>query len=207
MRRADQVDVEIPCPRGMALDRRAKDVDGRLHVSDCVLTAAVVSPYLGKEIPNAEKLGLDPTRLYDLYRDDRALRDALPQFENLPLMMVHVSTTAASPQKDMVCGSISNARWRAGQVIGDLSVWDQAAIDLIESGQQRALSCGYRYTCKMGRGTAPDGTPYEGVMAGPFSMNHCALVAVGRVEGAMVNDALPYHVAIERLVPGINRLR
>lgn len=206
MRTASTLEIEMPS-RAWALDRRTTDVDGRLHITDSVLTAAVVSPYLGSEIPNAQALGLDPMRTYDLYRDAGALKAALPQFENLALMLTHIATTAASPQKQQICGSISNARWRAGEVLGDIAVWDQQAIDLINSGQQRALSCGYRYTCVMKAGKTPSGESYDGVMCGPYAMNHVALVAVGRVSGAMVNDGAPAHVTLARLIPNYGRLR
>jgi hypothetical protein len=205
MRRADQIDVELP-PRGWAFDRRHTDVDGRLHVTDSILTTASVCPYLGREIPGCEALGLDPSRIYQLYRDADALKAALPQFENLPLMLQHVATSAANPQKQLIAGSISNARWQSGKVIGDLAIWDKEAIALVESGEQRELSCGYAYTPSMKTGRAPDGTPFDGRML-LLALNHCALVRQGRVPGAAVNDAAPYHLALHRLIPGYGRLK
>ena len=46
----------------LALDRgsiRTVDKDGRLHVDLTPISKAVVSPYVGKEIPGFEDLGLD----------------------------------------------------------------------------------------------------------------------------------------------------
>ena len=54
----------------LALDRsmRHKDQDGRLHVANCRLSKATVNPYRGREIPQSQQLGLDPERIYQLYR-------------------------------------------------------------------------------------------------------------------------------------------
>lgn len=196
-------DIEI------TFDRRSYDVDKRLHVTDCVLTAAQVNPYMGAEIPSAEALGLRADAVYQLYRDPVALRAAVPLFENLPLLIDHVAVSAADPKQQMIIGSVSNARWQDGKIIGDIAVWDQSAIDLIESGRQRDLSVGYRYVARMTPGTAPDGTPFQGRMQS-IEPNHIALVVEGRVAGALVGDsALDMDVEIEMadIISGYTRLR
>jgi hypothetical protein len=173
-------DIEI------TFDRRSYDVDNRLHVTDCVLTAAQVNPYLGSEIPGGESL--DPSRIYMLYRTPDALKAAVSLFENLPLMIDHVVVSASDPKQQYICGTVSNARWSNGQILGDIAVWDQSAIDLIESGRQRDLSAGYRYVVDMTPGSAPDGTRFDGRMT-QLQPNHLALVVEGRVAGAQVADA------------------
>ncbi|MDE2106745.1 MAG: DUF2213 domain-containing protein, partial [Patescibacteria group bacterium] len=53
----------------MALDRdtvREKDADGRLHVSRSNISKAAVNEYLGREIPDADTLDLDPKKKYRL---------------------------------------------------------------------------------------------------------------------------------------------
>lgn len=193
-------DIEI------TFDRRSYDVDSRLHVTDCVLTAAQVNPYLGSEIPGGESL--NPSEIYQLYRDPDALKAAVSLFENLPLMIDHVVVSAASPDHLRIIGSVSNARWQDGQVLGDIAVWDQRAIDLIESGRQRDLSVGYRYVADMRPGTAPDGTKFDGRMT-QLQPNHLALVVEGRVAGAQVADAaLDCEIEIDMAsaIRGYNRL-
>jgi uncharacterized protein len=212
--------------RALAADKRVRDADGRMHVADCVLTAAQVNPYLGKEVPDSEQRGLQPDRVYYIYRHPDALKAAVDAglFENLPLMLEHIATTAADPQKALIAGSISNVRWQSGKVLGDIAVWDQAAIDLIESGRQRELSCGYAYEPVLESGSV-DGQRYTLVMRN-IVPNHCALVSEGRVDGATVHDhamqtaetdplvavrrmqaqaARPS--ALSRLIPNIDRLR
>jgi uncharacterized protein len=205
----DGDEIVVVDDRRLALDRRSYDVDKRLHVTDCVLTAAQVNPYMGSEIPGAEALGLDPGAIYQLYRDPAALRAAVPLFENLPLLIDHVAVSAADPKTQYICGTVSNARWQAGKILGDIAVWDQSAIDLIESGRQRDLSAGYRYVCKLGSGTAPDGTRFDARMQS-IEPNHIALVVEGRVAGALVGDsALDIHIEfdMQSVIPGYNRLR
>jgi hypothetical protein len=205
------VNVFIVMPvRGFALDRsmRTKDADGRLHVADCTLTAAQVNGYLGSEIVDSQALGLEPGRVYQCYRDSDALKAAVDNgsFENLPFLIQHASVNAADPRKDLIAGSVSNVRYIAGKVIGDLSVWDQVVIDLIEGGQQRELSLGYRYTALPNSGVAPDGKPFDIRMV-DISPQHLASVEQGRVTGAAVNDsAINRRAQIERLIPNINRL-
>lgn len=178
----------------MAFDRgaglRSKDINGRLHVRDCRISKANVCPYMGKEIPGSEALGLEPGRVYDLYRDAQHLEAAVPQFERIPLMIVHVSSTAGEPNKEKIVGAVSNVRWQKPYVIADLTVWDQEGIDAVESEKQRELSPGYNYKPVMTTGVL-DGKHYDGRMTN-IVPNHLALVDIGRTgPDVMVSDALP----------------
>lgn len=51
-----------------AVSFRWHDADGRLHVDKSNLTRVQVAPYYGREIPDYEKLGLDPEKIYQGYR-------------------------------------------------------------------------------------------------------------------------------------------
>lgn len=195
----DLEDEEIDCvvdssPR-LAMDRaptsRTKDpVNGWLHVRDCRISKANVCPYLGREIPNSEALGLEPDRVYNLYRDAAALEAAASSFERAPLMLHHVAVTADKPNKDKIIGAISNVRWQAPYLIADLTVWDGEGIEAIESERQQELSPGYHYTPEMNSGVAPDGDTYDGRMLKIFA-NHLAIVDTGRTgPDVMVNDSV-----------------
>lgn len=176
---------------------RTTDIDGRLHVTDCKISAARVNPYLGSEIPDADKLGLKPEQIYMLYRDAAALRAAATTFENLPLMSTHVEVNANEPQKYLVVGTVSNVRWRAPYLVADLAVWDAEAIARIKSGEQREISCGYRYVPDMTPGTI-DGERYDGRML-QIAGNHVALVEQGRVgpDVVVADAALDYEINLE----------
>jgi uncharacterized protein len=186
---------ELGSDARLAMDRaptmRTKDVNGWLHVKDCRISKANICPYMGREIPNSEKLGLEPDKVYNLYRDAAALEASAPTFERAPLMLEHLGVTAKSAQheavKRKIIGAISNVRWVAPYLIADLTVWDGEGIEAIESQRQQELSPGYHYTPVMNSGVL-DGLPYEGSMT-EIIANHLCIVDTGRTgPDVFVND-------------------
>ncbi|NEK79382.1 MAG: DUF2213 domain-containing protein, partial [Xanthomonas perforans] len=136
-----------------------------------------------------DRLGLDANTVYDLYRDPDELERAAESFNGLPLMIRHVAQTAAEPRKEYQAGSVFNARYArdTNQLLADLLVTDQKAIEYIESGELADLSSGYRYTPDMTPGEY-NGRKYDGVMRA-IEGNHVALVEDGRATGAHVADS------------------
>jgi hypothetical protein len=187
----DELDVDCALdisPR-LAMDRgaRSKDINGWLHVRDCRISKANVCPYLGKEIPESETLGLNPEQVYYLYRDASALRAAAASFERVPLMIVHVAVTADEPNKQKIIGAVSNVRWQAPYLVADLTVWDGEGIEAIESERQAELSPGYHYRPEMTSGVH-EGERFDGRML-DIAANHLAIVDVGRTgPDVIVND-------------------
>ena len=185
----------------LAFDRsmRRIDADGHMHVEAANITKANVCPYYGKEIPNAAELGLDPNKIYMLYRDAAELEAAAATYENKPLMMTHVAVSADQPQKFLRVGTIGKVWWSAPYLKASLAIWDAEAITLVESGQQKELSCGYRYVADMSPGTSPEGEAYDGVMRG-LQCNHVALVETGRAgHDVFVSDELPQDFTIMKI--------
>lgn len=181
----------------LALDyagsQRHTDVDGRLHVASTNISKSNVCGYYGSEIPNSTALGLLPDRMYQLYRDPVELEKAADTFNNIPLLEKHVAVNAQDPQKDLVIGSTgTDAKFQHPYLTNSLVVWTQDAIDAIEQGTQRELSCCYRYQAEMTPGMTPDGMLYDGIMRNIIG-NHVALVEKGRAgPDVMVQDsALP----------------
>ena len=174
----------------LAMDKSARtfDVDGHMRVLGSAVSMSNVCGYVGAEISGYQALGLDPNKIYQLYRDPASLAASADSLNGKPLLITHKVQVSDSHDHDLVVGSLDNARWDTPFLRADMTIWDQAAIDVIKSGQQRALSCGYRYVPTMKRGVATDGTPYDGIMT-QIAMNHCALVTSGRVDGAYVGDA------------------
>jgi hypothetical protein len=198
----EDIEVEADCEPAMdeaiefAFDRsmRSKDQDGHLHVESVNISKANVCPYYGREIPNGADLGLEPDKVYMLYRDAAELEAAAPTFENKQLMIVHVGVTAGAPQEMLTVGVVSGVRWEAPYLKARLTVWHQKGIDAIESQAQRELSSGYRYVADMTPGTI-DGTKFDGRMRN-IRGNHVALVSEGRVgPDVFVTDEIPqdYH--------------
>lgn len=179
-------------PAVFAFDRsmRAKDQDGHLHVECVNISKANVCPYLGSEIPNGPELGLDPSKIYMLYRHAAELEAAAPTFENKQLLIQHVGVTAESPQEWLTVGVVSGVFWEPPYLKARLTVWNQKGIDAIESRAQQELSSGYRYVADMTPGTI-DGVHYDGIMRN-IRGNHVALVSEGRVgPDVFVTDGIP----------------
>ena len=180
-----------PKPGGLAMDAmpaqllafdksgRSIDAQGFLHVEVSNISKATVNPYFGKEIPNWEGLGLEPDRIYQLYRDPGELAKAASTFNSLPLLAKHIPVSAEDPQKDSIVGSTgTDAQFHAPYLQNALVVWDAEAIKGIESREKVELSCSYRYVAEMVPGVV-EGIRYDGRMT-EIQGNHVALVEVGR---------------------------
>lgn len=167
----------------IALDRasvRRIDQDGHLFVEVANISAANVCDYVGSEIPNAAGLGLDPGKLYKLYRDPEELAKAAPTFAGKPILATHRPISADDHPHEIVVGAIGDdVRFEAPYLKAPLTIWDNAAITGIESGEQRQLSCGYSYKPDMTPGVV-NGERFAGRMT-EIAGNHVALVQTGRV--------------------------
>lgn len=172
----------------IALDRSVRRVNefGQLSVERCILSAAVVSPYYGREIPGAEALGLNPDQIYQLYRDADALRAAAETMNGKPILDIHQPINAEDHPREITVGSVSNARFEAPNLVGELSVWDGDAIKAIQDGSKRCVSAGYAYDAVPETGEI-DGQPYTLKMVN-IRFNHLALVENPRVPTAIIGD-------------------
>ena len=178
----------------LAFDRSARriDADGRLHVDRSHISKATVNPYYGKEIPGYDALGLQPDKVYRLFRDPVELERGAATFARLPILSEHVPVTVDSPRPDLVVGAIgSEITFTPPYLDADLCVWDATAIAGIETDKVRELSCAYRYVPVMAPGTF-EGQPYDGRMT-EIQGNHLALVEVGRAgSDVVVADRNPF---------------
>lgn len=188
-------------PQRLAFDRSLRTVDafGRLRVERSNISKAVINPYLGSEIPNAELLGLEPGKVYRLLRHPDELAKAAGTFANLPLLCIHTPTSADDPKKEYVVGSTgSDVEFNFPYLQCSLMVTDADAIRKIESREQCELSSSYAYRADMTPGTF-EGQPYDGVMR-DLHGNHVALVEVGRAgPDVVVADADPFSPKVKRM--------
>lgn len=177
-----QVGITKQAQDSFAFDRasvRRMDVDGRLHVDTTNISKANICPYLGREIPNWQQLGLNADKVYKLYRDPEELKKAAPTFNNLPVLSEHVEVNAADHRPDLLIGTTgSEAEFTHPYLRNSLAVWTQDAISDIEDERKKELSSAYRYRADMTPGTV-DGERYDGVMRDIVG-NHVALVKEGR---------------------------
>lgn len=177
----------------MAMDRapsvRMRDANGYLHVEVSNISKANVCPYYGREIP-AE--GLEPDRIYYLYRDPAELAAAADSFNNIPLLSEHVPVIPEDglPESLIIGSTGTDAEFDGTYLRNSLVVWQQAAQDGIVADRKRELSCGYRYRADMTPGVSEDGLRYDGVMREIIG-NHVALVIEGRAgPDVVVGDEL-----------------
>ena len=164
-----------------ALDKsvRRTDADGRLHVDLTNISKATVNPYYGREIPGAAELGLKPDTVYQVFRDPDALAKGAATFNNVPLLDEHIIVSADDPKKNNVVGSTGTDAVFDGEYLkNSLVVWDADSIRRIESGEQKEISCAYRYVAVKEAGTHK-GLTYDLKMASIVA-NHVALVREGR---------------------------
>jgi len=178
----------------LALDKsgRTIDADGRLHVAKSHITKAAINPYYGKEIPNHEHLGLEPDKIYQLFRDPKELEKSASTFARLPILKKHIPVTVDDPQPDLVIGAVgSDVSFSAPYVDADLVIWDAEAIAGIDTKDVQELSCGYRYVPVMTAGEY-QGKHYDGIMT-EIRGNHVALVEIGRAgSDIVVGDENPF---------------
>jgi hypothetical protein len=181
--------LRLACDRAGSV--RLMDEDGRLRVAVTPISKAAVNRYFGREIPGAEALGLVPDQAYRLLRAPEELEKAADSFNSIPVLAEHVHVTAQTPRPDLVVGATgTDARFTDPYLTNALVLWNAQAIEGVRSGEQRELSCAYRYVPVMEPGVW-QGQPYDGRMT-QIRGNHVALVRAGRAgPDVLVADAQP----------------
>lgn len=174
-----------------APSQRETDENGFLHVGSSHITKATVNPYYGREIPGWREAGLDPETVYYGLRDPQELQASLETWAGLPLHIEHHIDSADEPEKLTRVGAVgTGAVWNPPYVDAPLTVWDRTAIDAIEDGSFRELSCAYRYDPDFTPGRY-EGIPYDFIMRN-IRGNHVALVEEGRAgPDVVVADSHP----------------
>ena len=171
---------------------RRTDENGYMHVEASALTKAAVNPYYGREIPDFEKLGLDPDRIYQVLRPADELEKAVGTFDGLPILIRHEEDSAFDPQKALRVGTTGTSSvWDAPYIRNSIVFHDATAIALIDLKEQKELSAGYRYDPVLESGEF-EGQPYELKMTN-IRGNHIALVKSGRAgPDVVVADSSPF---------------
>jgi uncharacterized protein len=178
----------------LAFDASARsiDTDGRMHIDRSHISKAAVNPYYGFEIPNAEMLGLDPQKIYYLFRSPEELSKGADTFARLPILSKHIPVSADSPRQDLIVGSIgSEVNFLDPYLDADVCIWDAKAIAGIETETVREFSCAYHYVPLMTPGEY-NGERYDGIMT-QIRGNHLALVEAGRAgSDVLAADSNPF---------------
>lgn len=182
----------------IAMDRaptvRSFDKDGRLHVAISNISKANICEYAGQEIPGWRELGLEPDRIYRMFRHPEELARAVATFNNLPILSEHVPVAAIGEDGHMpslVVGSTGTDAVIDGPYLtNSLVIWAKPSIDGIVNDEKRELSSAYHYIADMTPGNF-EGVDYDGVMRDIVG-NHVALVFEGRAgSDVIVGDEQP----------------
>lgn len=185
---------------------RTKDENGFLHVALTPISKATVNPYLGKEIEGSKEHGFEPDKIYYGLRDPDELAKGAGTFNGLPLLLEHHPTDAENLPKEWVVGSMgTDAVFEKPYLKNSLTVTDAQAIQYIEDGTAKEISCSYRFTPDFTAGeyTEADGSKvhYDFIMR-DIKGNHVALVPEGRaghdVKVADGIDAVKYIGKVEK---------
>lgn len=173
------------------------DDNGYLHVGVSNITKEQVAPYRGNEIPDFEKLGLDPDKIYTIYRPASELSkpETVKSLNGIPILLKHAPDSAEEPASNRVGSTGTDAKWEAPYLTNSLHIQDADAIRRINDGTMREISMGYFYTPVLKHGEF-EGEPYDLIMT-DIACNHVALVEEGRaghdvlVKDATLNSNLP----------------
>lgn len=177
----------------IAFDRKSQrtfDANGFLHVAMSPISKEAVNDYYGHEIPNWQKLGLDPNRIYKGYRPADELQKAVVTFNGLNILSEHIKDGAEDPPKDYIIGSMgTDANFATPYLRNSLIIKDAKAIELLspadpEAMPKREISASYRYDPVFKAGTF-DNQRYDFIMTN-IRGNHIALVEEGRAGSDVV---------------------
>lgn len=157
------------------------------------ITREGVFMYSGKAIDGTGSLGLDPQKLYPVYRPFDELAKAAASFNGKPIIndheMLGTVEELTKPDEKNIGGTIYNVRPsqdQHGVIIADMTIFSDEIQRLIADGK-RELSCGYwcKYRPEVGtfNGQRYDFVQYD------LEGNHIALVDSGRMgSGVRVFD-------------------
>ncbi|VYT37270.1 DUF2213 domain-containing protein [Citrobacter amalonaticus] len=160
---------------------RTYDDYGRMNITQCNISKECVSPYRGASLPGWRELGLNPERLYYIYRPAEELIRAADSFNNVPVTIEHPSQldTPDTPQ-ERVGTTGTDTRFESPYLVTSMKLWDKAAIEGVENSTRRELSI---FPSFFDLDMTPGefmGQAYDGV-ARNISGNSVALTIKGRV--------------------------
>lgn len=160
------------------------DQSGFWLIENNPITKEGVFPYLGSQIDQDGKYGLEPKKIYNVFRsmDEIANEETLKSFNGVPFIDEHemLGEGFTSTDKRPAGGVIFNVRRDDNEkmVVADFKIYSDKMKSEIRNGKKE-LSLGYfcSYKHKMG---VYDGIPYDFVQCN-IRGNHVALVSRGRM--------------------------
>jgi len=165
------------------------DDNGWLRIEGVELTRETVNKYLGKELDPDGVQGLEPEKVYNVYRSPEALDGAIDEFTTIDVSNEH---DMDEPDNHIISkGSVSSAEIKLdnGQKVvqGDVVIKDKPNIEAVAKKVLNAFSVGYKSILDFVAGTTPWGEPYD-VKIVKIIPNHLKLTNNPRVKTATITD-------------------
>lgn len=169
------------------MGKKYKDRNGFLHLEGTPISRVQIAPYTGKQIDVSGEAGLEPKKIYYVYRSAKELfnKETMKSFDGMPFKVGHQMLgkgqgNVKSVDSTPIDGCFMNVRRsedRPDYLIADIVIYTDRALRAIANGTKE-LSLGYR--CAY--------VPHEGVYEGQeyqflqtnITANHLALVPHGR---------------------------
>lgn len=162
----------------------SKSVDDNGYITwvDVPLTREGIFDYLGREIDPNGKMGLEPEKIYKVYRPkSEVCKDSfVKSLEQKPLVDDHtmLGELGQPAEKKGVHGVLSDVKVVGNELHGTITVWSDTLKRKIMSGK-RELSLGYQGVLRKQHGRFM-GQDYDFVQHS-LSANHIALVDLARM--------------------------
>lgn len=160
------------------------DINGFWLIEANPVTKEGVFPYTGSQIDFSGSLGLEPNKIYNVYRPASELfkEETLKSFNGVPFIEEHeMIGDGCTDYDNRPAGGIlfnPTAEPQSGTVLGNFRIFSESLKDSIEQGKKE-LSLGYRCCYEFLRGIFK-GQPYDFVQKDIVG-NHVALVDKGRM--------------------------
>lgn len=139
--------------------------------------------HVGTQTYNGYEVGMTDQKVVHVVREEKDVfdEDSIASFDGKPITIYHPEVMVDSKNfKDYAVGHIKNVRRDGDNLVGDLVIQTQDAIDKVLSGELKDLSLGY--TAKLV--PLADGT----LKQEDIVINHLALVEEGRAINARIVD-------------------
>lgn len=179
----------------LSSSRTYDDINNNLHVENNILTKEGIASYLGKELTGWEDIGLDPKKIYKVYRSKKILDKYKDIFNRLQVTREHPSYNDCSDiPKNQVIGATGEKAVvelndnGVAELKNSITFWDNQAVDDVKNDKITGLSCGTILKYEKNKGQW-NGESYDLVVSEMIG-NHLALTDNPRIKGSVVADTL-----------------
>lgn len=164
------------------MSARIEDENGYVEIEGNPITKVGVFPYLGSEIDQYGEMGLDPERVYYIYRPEEELTDpeCMESFRLVPWVIDHEMVGEIhNPEDSKKIEGVTGEKiyYEDGYLKANLRAFTKNLKDVLEN-DKKELSIGYTSWYDMTPGVY-NGVPYDGIQRG-LRGNHLASISEGR---------------------------